>query len=279
MPPVNYRAQTTLITGASSGIGAEFARQFAARGSDLVLVARREERLRRLATELTAAHRVRVEVIPADLSLPRAGEHLAEQTNRRAIAVTSVVNNAAFGTAGPFHQQGPDRLRDEIAVDVTAVVDISRAFIDQLRAAGTGVLVNVASLAAYQPGPNLAVYSATKAFVLHFTEALWHESLGTGLRVLALSPGVTRTEFFDVLGTDEVSGPFPRQSASDVVTAALRALDRRTSPPSVVSGRLNWLAANSARLFSRRQAVQAMGRVNARMDAATAGPSASSTAA
>ncbi|ROO61909.1 hypothetical protein EDC02_3869 [Micromonospora sp. Llam0] len=279
MPPVNYRDQTTLITGASSGIGAEFARQFAARGSDLVLVARREERLRQLATELTTAHRVRVEVIPADLSLPRAGEHLAEQTNRRGIAVTSVVNNAAFGTAGPFHREDPDRLRDEIAVDVTAVVDISRAFIGQLRAADTGVLINVASLAAYQPSPNLAVYAATKAFVLHFTEALWHESLGTGLRVLALSPGITQTEFFDVLGTDEVSGPLPRQSASDVVATALRALDRRSSPPSMVSGRLNWFAANGARLLSRRQAVQTMGRVNAHMNAAATSTSASSTAA
>ncbi|WFE29962.1 SDR family oxidoreductase [Solwaraspora sp. WMMD791] len=278
MPPVDYRDQTTLITGASSGIGAEFARQFAARGSDLVLVARREERLHRLATELTAAHRVRVEVLPADLSLPGAGERLAEQTNSRGITVTSVVNNAAFGTAGPFHREDPDRLRDEIAVNVTAVVDISRAFIGQLHTAANGVLINVASLAGYQPSPNLAVYAATKAFVLHFTEALWYESQGTGLRVLALTPGVVQTEFFEVLGTDEVNGPLPAQTASEVVATALRALGRRNGPPSVVSGRLNRLAAHGARLLNRRQAVQMMGRINARYDTATT-DSASNTAA
>ncbi|MGV9245507.1 SDR family NAD(P)-dependent oxidoreductase [Streptomyces sp. NPDC003710] len=127
---------------------------------------------------------------------------------RLGLSVTSVINNAGFATFGPFHQADPDRLRREISVDVTAVADISRAFIEQLRTAGRGVLVNVASMAAYQPNPRMALYGATKAFVLSLTEALWEESRGTGLRVLALSPGATQTEFFDVVGTTSPRCPY-----------------------------------------------------------------------
>jgi short-subunit dehydrogenase len=202
MTAVDYRGQTTLITGASSGIGVEFARSFAWRGSDVVLVARRLDRLEKLSAELAATYGVRATAIPLDLSLPAAGRTLAQEVDRRGLAVTSLVNNAGFGTFGPFHAEDPERLREEIGVDVASVVDVSRAFIERLRAAGTGVLINVASLAAYGPIPNMAVYAATKAFVLSFTEALWQESLGTGLRVIALSPGATRTEFFEVVGTD-----------------------------------------------------------------------------
>ncbi|MFY1636888.1 SDR family NAD(P)-dependent oxidoreductase [Solwaraspora sp. WMMB335] len=261
MTPVDYRDQTTLITGASSGIGAEFARRLAGRGSHLVLVARREQRLRQLSGELAATYGVRVTPIPLDLSQPAAGERLADEVASRELTVTSLVNNAAFGTFGPFHQEDPGRLRDEIAVDVAAVVDISRAFIDRLRAGGTGVLVNVASLAGFQPSPNMAVYAATKAFVLHFTEALWHENRGTGLRVLALSPGATETEFFEVLGTHAADGGMRRQSVTAVVTTALRALDRRNPPPSVVSGTVNRIAANGHRLLGRRQTVNLSGRI------------------
>ncbi|MGW1288718.1 SDR family NAD(P)-dependent oxidoreductase [Streptomyces sp. NPDC001118] len=263
MSTVDYHGQTTLITGASAGIGAEFARQMAARGSDVVLVARRAERLEKLAAELTAAHGVRAAVIPLDLSLPAAGQTLAEEVARRGLEVTSVVNNAGFGTFGPFHTEDPKRLSQEIGVDIAAVVDISRAFIEPLRTAGTGVLVNVASMAAYFPVPNMAVYAAAKAFVLNFTEALWHESRGTGLRVLALSPGATSTEFFDVVGTDAADGGSKRQSPQEVVATALRALDRRTPPPSVISGRLNRAMAALGRTASRRRMVQFMGSTTA----------------
>ena len=259
MTAVEYRGQTTLVTGASSGIGAEFAREFARRGSDVVLVARRPDRLEGLAVELTADHGVRAEAIPLDLSLPASGRTLAEEVDRRGLAVTSLVNNAGFGTFGPFHTEDPERLRQEINVDVASVVDISRAFIGRLRANGGGVLINVASMAAYQPIPNMAVYAATKAFVLNFTEALWQESLGTGLRVMALSPGATRTEFNDVLGTEEATSGAPFQTSEEVVETALRALDRRTPPPSVVSGRTNRLMANAGRLLSRRRAALVAG--------------------
>ena len=255
MSTIDYSKQTTLITGASSGIGVEFAREFARRGSDVVLVARRLERLEKLAAELTSTYGVRAETIPLDLSLPGAGRTLAEEVESRGLAVTSLVNNAGFGTFGPFHAEEPERLREEINVNVASVVDISRAFVKRLRVNGTGVLINVASMAAYQPIPNMAVYAATKAFVLSFTEALWQESLGTGLRVLLVSPGATRTEFNDVVGADTTRSAIEFQTPRQVVEAALRTLDRRTPPPSVVSGRLNRLMTNASRLLTRRRAV------------------------
>ena len=133
---------------------------------------------------------MRAAAIPLDLSLPTAGRKLAEEVNRRGLAVTSLVNNAGFGTFGPFHAEDPERIREEINVNVASVVDISRAFIGRLRASGTGVLINVASMAAYQPILNMAVYAAAKAFVLSFTEALWQESFGTGLRVICSLRGL-----------------------------------------------------------------------------------------
>ncbi|GAB7190654.1 SDR family NAD(P)-dependent oxidoreductase [Kineococcus sp. NUM-3379] len=257
MSAVDYRGQTTIVTGASAGIGAEFARQLAARGSHLVLVARRLDRLERLAAELTAAHGVRVTPVALDLSAPGAGAALAAEVDRRGLRVTGLVNNAGFGTHGPFHAEDPARVQEEIAVNVAALVDLSRTFVGRLREAGTGVLVNVASTIAYQPAPGMAVYGATKAFVLSFTEALWRETRGSGLRVLALSPGATSTEFFDVLGA-RVDGARGHQSPAEVVDTALRALDRRDPPPSVVAGRVNRVLSLAGRVVTRRGTLRIM---------------------
>ncbi|MFF3115470.1 SDR family NAD(P)-dependent oxidoreductase [Kitasatospora sp. NPDC057904] len=263
MTAVDYHGQTTLITGASAGLGAEFARQLAARGSDLVLVARRRDRLEALAGELRDRHRVRVHVLAVDLAEADPGQRLVRHVEQLGVHVTSVINNAGFGTFGLFHEADPARMRQEIAVDVTAVADISRAFIERLRTAGRGILVNVASMAAYQPNPRMALYGATKAFVLSLTEALWEESRGTGLRVLALSPGATRTEFFEVVGTDRAAGGTRLAAPADVVRAALAALDRRNPPPSVIAGRMNRVMASLARLAPRRQVIRAVGRMTA----------------
>jgi len=252
MKTVDYRNQTILVTGASSGIGAAFARALAGRGANLVLVARRVDRLEKLAAELTAAHGIRATSIGLDLGEPAAGRTLKEKTDALGLAITGVVNNAGFGTDGPFHEENPSTLAQEIAVDITTLVDISRAYIEPLRAAGTGILVNVASMAAHQPIPGMAVYSASKAFVLNFTEALWHESRTTGLRVLALSPGLTTTEFFDDLDSGKYKGNY--QTPEQVVQTALTALDRNRRP-SITSGRVNAITTSASRMLSRKRTV------------------------
>ena len=192
MTKIDYRHQTVIVTGASSGLGAEFARQLARRGANLVLVARRADRLQSLADELTRAHGVTVTVVARDLGLPDAGRTLRAELESRGIYATGLVNNAGFGTHDAFTDEDPERLQSMIALNVSALVDLSRAYIDPLTSADTGVLINVASLLGFQPTPYLSVYGATKAFVLSFTESLWEETRGTGLRVLAVCPGATR---------------------------------------------------------------------------------------
>jgi short-subunit dehydrogenase len=259
---MDYEKQTVLVTGASAGIGAEFARQLARRGAGLVLVARRKDRLEELASKLRAAHGVQVHVIAADLGEQGVGTRLAEEVGHIGVTVTSVVNNAGFATYGPFHEEDPERLQQEIAVDVTAVVDISRAFIGQLRDRGDGFLVNVASMAAYTATPLMSVYGATKAFVLSFTEALWVESRGTGLRVMVLSPGATRTEFFDVVGSEKAAGGSRMRTAEEVVTTALKALDRKTTPAGVIVGGGNRVTAFVTRhLMSRTFVAKVIARM------------------
>ena len=255
MKSLDHSRQTTLITGASSGIGAEFARRLAELGSDVVLVARRADRLEDLAAALRTRHGVMAAPIPADLSAHAPGAFLHEEMRRRGITITSVINNAGFGTWGRFHDEDPDRLRQMIAVDITALTDISRAFLPELRANGTGYLMNIASVAAYAPIPNQAAYSAAKAYVLSLTEALWAECRGTGLRVMAFSPGVTQTEYFDVVGSTDATGGSSYQSAEEVVSNALRALGRNNRSPSAVSGWTNQVIASSGRLLSRRLVV------------------------
>ncbi|MBU2664808.1 SDR family oxidoreductase [Actinoplanes bogorensis] len=261
MGAIDFRGQTTVVTGASSGIGAAFARELARRGSDVVLVARRVDRLETLAGELEDAYGGKVLIVGLDLSVPGAGQKLAAELAGRGVEVTGLVNNAGFGTDGAFHTEDPARLADEITVDVANLVDLSRAFIEPLRRAGTGILVNVASMAAYTPNPGMAVYGACKAFVLSFTEALWYESRGTGLRVLSLAPGLTRTEFFDELAGGAYSGSY--QMPEQVVGEAMRALDRGRRP-SIQSGWRNALVVSLPRFLSRRRTVMVAGLFGAR---------------
>ncbi|MFJ2228676.1 SDR family NAD(P)-dependent oxidoreductase [Streptomyces halstedii] len=261
MTPIDFSGQTTIVTGASSGIGAAFARELARRGSGVVLVARRHDRLEALASELRARHGADAVAISLDLSEPGAGRRLAAELTERGITVDGLVNNAGFGTDGPFHQEDPGRLTDEINVDVASLVDLTRAFIEPLRTSGRGILVNLASMTAYTPTPAMAVYAACKAFVLSFTEALWYESRGTGLRVLSLAPGLTRTEFFDGLGGGTYRGGY--QTPEQAVATAMRALDRGRGP-SVQSGRLNALTVRLPRVLTRRRAVLLSGMVSAR---------------
>ncbi|MEV7605786.1 SDR family oxidoreductase [Paenarthrobacter sp. NPDC089322] len=258
MSKIDYSKQTIIVTGASSGLGAEFARQLAARGSSLVLVARRADRLEALADELTRAHSVTVTTIARDLGLPDAGRTLREELESRGIYATGLVNNAGFGTHSSFTEEDPDRLQDMIALNVGALVDLSRAYFEPLAAAETGVLINVASLLGFQPTPYMSAYGATKAFVLNFTEGLWAEAGGTGLRVLAVCPGAMDTEFYDAAGSQNADYGTKRLTPEAVVNKALATLDRRSAPPSVITnGRSLALA---TKLLPRRQAVQIMAR-------------------
>ncbi|WP_433532659.1 SDR family NAD(P)-dependent oxidoreductase [Micromonospora sp. CA-263727] len=258
LPPVDYSRQTVMVTGASAGIGAEFARQLAQRGSDLVLVARRADRLDALARELRAGHDITVSTLPLDLTQRDVGELVRHELDTRQIEVTSIVNNAGFANHGPFHELDLPRLTSEIALNASSVVEICHTFLPRLRQRGDGFLINVASMAAYQANPTMAVYGASKAFVLSFTEALWYEARGTGLRVLALSPGATQTEFFDVAGAS-ADGGSQRMSAGTVVAAALAGLDRRNPPPNVVAGRSNKIAPVVGRLVGRRRMTELVG--------------------
>jgi uncharacterized protein len=259
---LDYTGTTTLITGASSGLGEEFARQLAARGGDLILVARRVDRLERLAEGLRASDGVTVTVLAADLAERGSGAQLATRIHDLGLDVHGLVNNAGFATRNRFEDEDAARVAEEVALNVGAVVDLTRAFYPELLRHGCGILVNLASTGAYQPVPLMAVYGATKAFVLSFTEALWFEAKGSGLRVLALSPGATRTEFFDVAGENAQVGRF--QTTTQVVGLALRTLDRRNPPPSVVSGAANRATALTARLLTRRGTATVSGMVTGR---------------
>ncbi|MGU3436214.1 SDR family NAD(P)-dependent oxidoreductase [Actinomycetes bacterium M1A6_2h] len=261
----NVRGTTVLITGASAGLGVEFARRFAGRGANLVLVARRRDRLDALADELRQAHSVTVTVVAKDLGEAGAGSALHRELSEQGVRVDSLINNAGFGTYGNFAGEELGRVLSEIQLNISTLVELSHVFLpDLLR--GRGMLVNIASTAAFQPTPGMAVYGATKAFVLNFTEALWAEAQGSGLTVLTLCPGPTETEFFDVVGSDEASVG-RMQTAAQVIDTAFSALDKRLPPPTVVSGFSNWVSANSTRMATRRLGVIITGRLlgNARL--------------
>ncbi len=185
----------TLITGASAGLGVDFARQLAARGERLVLVARRQERLDALSSELGTARAVAV-----DLGEAGAAGWLMDNLAMHGETVTCLVNNAGFGLAGRFAECNGTRQRSMIDVNCGALTELAHAVLPAMIAAKSGAILNVASTAAFQPGPGMAVYFATKAFVLSFSEALHEEVRGYGVKVTALCPGPTATEFGDVAG-------------------------------------------------------------------------------
>jgi len=214
-----------LVTGASSGIGAAFARALASRGERLVLVARRRDRLAALAEELGGEEAA--VVVAADLAQPGAPGELAARLAELGVEVDCLVNNAGVGLSGPFLKQDGDRVESMIALNVRAVVGMTRAFLPAMVERRRGRLVNVVSMSAFQPVPYLTVYAATKAFALAFTEGLAGELADTGVRLQALCPGNVLTEFQQVAGTEEAA--FTRTPATrveDVVAASLRGLEQ-----------------------------------------------------
>lgn len=248
-----YRNKTALITGASTGIGAAFATRLAAMGTHLILVARSKDKLRALAEKLAHQHGIRAEVIVADLSRVGAAHTVFAETQQRGLSVDLLINNAAFGTQGQFDTLDAEREQQEITLNVATLVGLTHAFLPQMVARRQGAIINVASLAAFQPIPYMAVYGATKAFVLSFSEALWGEYRTKGVRILALSPGETATEFFNVVGP-QYGTPGRLETPEQVVRVALHALEQGRS--SVISGKRNALLANASRFVPRGLAVR-----------------------
>ena len=251
--PLAGPRSTCLVTGASAGIGVELARGLAARGRAVTLVARREERLRALASELTAAHGVRVEAIACDVGDAADRERLATELRERELDVDVLLNNAGFGSAGRFQSLDAARETEMVAVNVAAVVALCGAHLPAMVARGRGAILNVASTAAFQPVPYQATYGATKAFVLSFTEALAGDLHGTGVTATALCPGPVRTEFFDASGFAAAAERTPRFMWTSVEAAAeagLSGLDRGAR--SVVPGAVHRAGALSGRLAPRR---------------------------
>ncbi len=245
----------TLITGASAGLGAEFARQCAARGDRLVLVARREGRLKQIADEVGGA-----EIIVADLSEPGAGTKVVAEAMSRDLWIKTLINNAGFGLIGKFERLPLARQLEMIDLNVRALTNLTYVVLNDMRLRGEGAILNVASTAAFQPGPKMAVYFATKAFVLSLTEALHEELKPHGIQVSCLCPGPTRTEFGDVAGFGG-NGLFDRvaMNATEVVEAGLRGLHRNRAV--VVTGWLNKVVAASTRFAPRPMARKIAGSI------------------
>ncbi len=243
-----YKNKTALITGASTGIGARFARELAARGMNLILAARSLDKLNALADELKLQHKIHVEVLGIDLAVENAAEKVRAEVERLQMPVDLLVNNAGFGTYGRFHELDTARDHHEIMLNVAALVDLTHQFLPAMVTRKSGGVINVASTAAFQPLPFMAVYGATKAFVLSFSEALWAEYKDQNIHVLALCPGATETPFFQTVGTEDAAMG-KKETPEQVVAVGLRAFERNQSH--VISGTKNWLLAQTSRFAPR----------------------------
>src|SRR5437867_7488416 len=238
-----------LVTGASSGIGEALARRLARDGRPLVLVARRADRLESLARALRGAHGVEAHVFAQDLLQPGAVQAVLAEVDRRGLTIDWLVNNAGFGTGGRFDQLPVERELEEIRLNVEVLVEFTSRCLPGMVARRRGAVMNVASMAAFGPMAYMATYAATKAFVLSFSEAIAAELRGTGVQVLCVCPGFTRTEFQQKAEVDVSSLPdFVWMSAAEVADQAVRAVGRS---PVLVNGVLNSLAASTVRFAPR----------------------------
>jgi len=249
---------TTLITGASSGIGAAFARKLAARGRNVLLVARSEDKLIALCNELGRLTSIRAQYVALDLQQPDAAAQLFEETKKRELEIDMLINNAGFGSMGDFVKLDLDRELEMIQLNVRAVVDVTHRFLAPMRERNGGTIINVASTASFQAVPYMATYAATKAFVLSFSEAIGEENRLHGIHVMALCPGVTETKFFEAAKIDR---PPMRtiQTPEEVVDTALRGLARQKSV--VISGWTNWITVEAERIAPRSVVTKVAARV------------------
>jgi len=256
---MNSETHTALITGASSGIGYELAKLFARDHYNLVLVARSADRLKNVADEFQGQFGVSVRTVPLDLAAVPAPKFLFDQLQREGVSVDVLVNNAGFGTFGEFASMPEEEILGQISLNITALTHLTRFFLPPMLARRDGKVMNVASTAAFQPGPMMAVYYATKAYVLSFSEALANEVAGSGVVVSCFCPGATATGFAKRAGTEN-SRLFRKlrpMSAEAVAQDGYRGL--MAGRPVVISGTRNWLVAESVR-FAPRNLVTAISR-------------------
>jgi short-subunit dehydrogenase len=258
---MQHPGKTALVTGASGGLGAHFARLFAQDGHDIVLVARRRDKLDQLATELSEEHGIHSTVIAADLTDPKAPLHLHEEVLRAGIELEFLVNNAGFGTNGAFAELDLARELDLIELNVKALTHLTGLVLPAMVARRRGRILNVSSTAGFVPGPFMATYYASKAYVLNFTEALAHELRGTGVTATVLCPGPTTTEFAQVAGNENTAlfkGP-----AADAASVALYGYSSMLSGKTIaIPGLKNRFSVESLRV-SPRSVVRVMaGRLN-----------------
>ena len=243
---------TALITGASSGIGEAFAQALAQRGFDLVLVARSLEKLEALAESLQIKSGISAWVIQQDLIAKDAVEKIYSFVQEKELTIDLLINNAGFGDYGLFAHSDRQKQLDMIDLNVRSLVEMTHAWLPEMKARGIGDIINVSSIAGFQPMPYLSVYAATKAFVLNFSEAIWSENKDNGIKVLALCPGPTETNFMNVACfPSDLNGP-PQKlvTSEEVVEAALQALARGQSNE-VTGGLLNKFVVNSPRFLPR----------------------------
>ena len=248
---------TTLITGASSGIGAAFARKLAKRGRNVLLVARSEDKLIALCNEIGRLSGIRAQYVVMDLTEPDASQRLVEETEKRDLTIDMLINNAGFGSMGEFGKLDRATELEMIDLNVKSLVELTHRFLGPMRERRQGAIINVASTAGFQAVPFMATYAATKAFVLSFSQALWEENRPHGIKVLALCPGVTDTNFF---AASKIDRPPMRtiQTPEEVVDAALRALAR--GKPFVISGWTNWLTIEAERVVPRSIVTRFVGK-------------------
>ena len=254
---------TALITGASAGLGAEYAKLFAADKHDLVLVARRRDRLEALARELQSAHGVKARVVTADLAARDGASRVVDEVGRLGLEIEFLVNNAGFGTSGAFVELDVGRELEMIQVNVTALVTLTRAFLPGMVARRRGRILNVGSTAGFPPGPFMAVYYASKAFVNSFTEALWYELRGTGVTATVSCPGATATEFAAVAGNSR-SLLFRLGAASPATVARQGYRAMMNGKAMVVHGLKNKLTVQSLRISPRALARAVAASLNPR---------------
>lgn len=233
--------KSTLITGASSGIGEAFARRLAAEGHNLVLVARTEEKLHELCDELMLKHKITAHYVSTDLTAYGSRKELFNETERHGFEIEWLINNAGFGAMGDFSALELDRMLEMVELNISALVSLTHIYLSGMRLRRSGKIINVSSAAGFQPLPFMAVYAATKAFVTSFSEAVAEENRPFGIQVLALCPGSTKTNFFKAAKIDRPIQAKGQQSAEDVVETAMRAV--RSGRTEVVSGLANFIGA------------------------------------